>query len=126
MTTRYFDRPALDMKRKKHREYDARYRLKHRDALLVKKRLYACKPETLARRRHRYLHRNDPKQPPIPPSKPVTLDKWARREAPKRPTNEESPNDQSGYIPPKQSKLPTEDTEDRNLNMERDKKDLTE
>ena len=79
MTTRYFDRPALDMKRKKRREYDARYRLKHRDVLLVKKRFYACKPETLARRRYLYLHRNDPKHQPPPPQL-VTLDAWAKND----------------------------------------------
>ena len=76
MTTRYFDRPTLEMKRTKHREYDARYRIKHRDVLLVKKRLYACKPETLARRRYLYVHRNDPKQQ-SPPPQLVTLDAWA-------------------------------------------------
>ena len=83
--------------------------------------------------RQNFYQLNTPNGPKRPreedqrgPDNPREGDKWARREAPKRPTNEESPNDQSGYIPPKQSKLPTEDTEDRDLNMERDKKDLTE
>ena len=79
MTTRYFDRLTPEMKRAKHREYEARYRIKHRDVLLVKKRLYACKPETLARRRYLYVHRNDPKQQ-SPPPQLVTLDAWAKND----------------------------------------------
>ena len=45
-----------------------------------KQREYATRPATLARRRHSYLHRNDPKPSPLPPSPPppVTLDAWTR------------------------------------------------
>ena len=79
----YFDRLTPAMKKEMRREANRRYRDKHREILLCKKREYASRPSTLARRRHLYLHRNDtpPSSPrPQPPPTP-TLDLWAKSEA---------------------------------------------
>ena len=78
MTIPYFDRPTPSVKKGRRREVNKRYREKHRDILLYKKREYASKPSTLERRRYLYqVRRNDP-APPEPPLRPVTLDAWAR------------------------------------------------
>ena len=73
MTIRVFDKPTLEMMRKKRREINQRYRDKHHEKILQKKREYARKSESLERQRLLYLQRNEPKiQPYIP--KMLTLD----------------------------------------------------
>jgi len=79
--TRYFDRPTPAVKRVKRQEVQRRYRERHREALLQNKKEYARRADTLARRRHLYRHRNDPKPAAPPPPIPVTLDMRARRDS---------------------------------------------
>ena len=78
--TPYFDRPTPEMKREKRRLANRRYKAKHRDSLLAKKREYAKREATRARRLFLDSNRNDtPKQPPSHPPPPLTLDAWAKK-----------------------------------------------
>ena len=78
--TPYFDRPTPEMKREKRRLANRRYKAKHRDSLLAKKREYAKREATRARLLFLDSNRNDtPKQPPSHPPPPLTLDAWAKK-----------------------------------------------
>ncbi len=92
MTIPYFARLSAAEKSERRGAVQKRYREKHRDQLLAKKRAYVRQPHVLARRRYAYLHRNDPKPCALadapmdaladaltdasPP--PLSLDLWAR------------------------------------------------
>ena len=81
MTRLFFAKETAAEKRRKQRaEVQKRYRARHRETLLPKKRDYARREEVLARRRLLYQHRNDPK-PALPPT--PTLDAWAQHPSPR-------------------------------------------
>ena len=80
MTIPLFDRLTLAERREQRRKAQTRYRQKYREIVLQKKREYASRPTTLARRKYLYNLRRNAPSPPQPPSpKPVpTLDTWAK------------------------------------------------
>ncbi len=79
----YGARKSEVMRRDTKRAAQHRWATQNRLKYLECKRRWAARPETLARRRELYLHRDDPKPPPpirIPPPPPPTLDLWAKDE----------------------------------------------
>ena len=64
MASRFFmQQAAADKRRQKQLEAQKRYKERHRERVLAKKRAYANRPETLARRRYFYERRRDPPKP---------------------------------------------------------------
>jgi sRNA-binding protein len=72
----YFKRKTEAEKKAKRRAAHERWCAKNREILAQKKREWARRPETLARRRELYRIRKDPK--PTPVTEILTLDAWAK------------------------------------------------
>ncbi len=72
---RYYTKKTATERREKRLAAQKRWKEKHRDEILRKKREYAQRAEVLERRRDLYRHRNDPTRDA---PKTQTLDIWCK------------------------------------------------